>query len=143
MKRALHVAQKALLLNKIPIGAILVYNNFELGLGFNFSKFHHCFFCHAEVMSLKQGCFYNSNYLLNNIVLYITLEPCSNCMFFIFSSNVTRIVFAAYSKKKSLFFLDSICCKKNSVTGGVLENKSIFLLKKFFSKNRFNSMNCF
>jgi len=133
MKRALFLAHQALLLNKVPVGAVIVYDNFEIGSGFNSSNFNNCVFHHAEFISLKQCFFYLSNHLSNNIVLYVTLEPCAMCRSSLFFSRINRIVFAAHCNKINFTSRNS---DRISIRGGILEAESMLLLKNFFLRRR-------
>ena len=135
MNRALLLAKKALTLNKMPIASILVYKNTEIGHSFNYANFFTCPYYHSEIISLKQGSFYMSNFFLNAVNLYITLEPCQLCLSFSLLFRIKRIIFAAYKdniKYKQHF--NNIFYTK----GGVLQNESLFLLKNFYSKNKLN-----
>jgi len=137
MKRALLFANKALFLNNIPVGAVLVYDNIEIGSSFNYSGFTFCSFYHAECISLNQGSFYLSDCLCNNVTLYVTLEPCFMCMSFAFFSKIRRIVFGAYSGNGDVLILRSFSTLI-SLKGGLLESESKNLLKTFYLKNRFH-----
>lgn len=129
MTRALLLANKALLLNELPVGSILVYDNFELSGSIN-----SCYvssFNHSEVNLISRSCFYFSDNYFYKSTLYVTLEPCFICLSILSSYNIERIVFGAYSHKLLYNLYNNI-----KVTGGVLENESIFLLKAFFFNKR-------
>lgn len=138
MRRALLLAKTALCLNKVPVASVIVCNNFELGSGFNFSSYNFASLSHAEINSLKQACFYLSNYILSECTLYVTLEPCFVCLSVIFSSRIKRVVFGAYYKKykchtlvKSNYYNTAFFLR-----GGLLEDESKNLLYKFFNAVR-------
>lgn len=134
MKRALLLAKKALNCGKIPIGSILIVNNFEIGIGFNFSNFNSYPFLHAEINALKQGFFYLSNKYLNDCTLYITLEPCFLCLSSIFYSRIKKIVFGAYYTDKIKKYIKYNSAYKLNSKGGILEEDSANLLNNFFNK---------
>lgn len=138
MRRTLLIAKKALDLKRIPIAAIIVYKNFELGIGFNFSDYSFASLSHAEMNSLKQACFYLSNYILSECTLYVTLEPCFMCLSIIFSSRIKRVVFGAYSKKYKchVFVKSNYFNTAFSLKGGLLARESIYLLNVFFNSVR-------
>lgn len=128
MTRALLFANKALFLNELPIGSVLVYKNIELGNGINC-----CYlstFNHSEIKLFNKANFYFSNICFINTTLYITLEPCSTCISLIYSYKIRRIVFATYSLNLNNHINNLY------LTGGIMENESSFLLKKFFAKKR-------
>lgn len=138
MRRALLLAKNALCLNKVPVASVIVCDNFELGIGFNFSNYNFASLSHAEINCLNQACFYSSNYVLAGCTLYVTLEPCFVCLAAIFSSRIKRVVFGAYYKKykchtfvKSSYYNTAFCLR-----GGLLENEAKSLLCKFFTSVR-------
>lgn len=134
MKRALLLARKALNVNKMPIASVLVYKNSEIGHGFNYADFFIYPHYHSEIFSLKQGTFYISDFLLNNASMYITLEPCSLCLYLSFLFKIKTVIFATYSKH-----ISHTLSKYESgpmMKGGVLSDESLMLLKTFFLKNR-------
>ena len=134
MKRALLLARKALKLNKIPIASVLVYKNSEIGYSFNYAEFFIYPYHHSEIISFKQGSFYISNFLLNDVIMYVILESCSLCLSFAFLFRIKKVIFGAYSNQKHKISKHI----KNAffIKGGILKDESSFLLKKFFSKNR-------
>lgn len=134
MKRALFLANNAFFLKKIPIGAVLVYCNYEIGIGFNYSNFNFCSFCHAEIICLKQGVFYSSNFFLERSCLYVTLKPCVICMSSCIFSNINKVIFATYNKKND-FFLHRKFSKFIYLNCDFLENEANLLINKYYNKN--------
>ena len=132
MKRVLHIANQALNINKIPIAAIIIKDNFELGLGLNFTASNYRKIYHAEINSLRQAIFYYSNNILQDAEIYITLEPCINCIFHIHSCGIKLITFSAYSNLNRIIYSHNF----KKVKGGFMEQTSKHLLSKFFSNNR-------
>lgn len=128
MSRALLLANRALKLNEIPVGAILTINNLEIANSINY-----CYlstFNHSEIKLFNKANFYFSNYYFYNTTLYVTLEPCNICLYLISFYRIKRIVFGAHSN----FVLKNDY--NNDLNGGIMKNESIFLLKSFFIKNR-------
>lgn len=141
MRRALLLAKKALIKNNIPIGSVLIHNNFEIGIGFNFSNSTLYPFLHAETNALKQGFFYSSNKYLTDSTLYITLEPCFLCLSTMFYSKIKRIVFAAHYSDKIKKHMKYNYINNIESKGGLFECDSNYLLKMFF--NNINNMHFF
>ncbi len=133
MKRTINIAKKAFLKNKSPIGSILVWNNFEIGIGFNFKQFNYYSITHAEINTLKQASFYCSNRILTESIIYITLEPCIICLTSILLFKIKKIVFGSYCKNKNP---KTIINYKNKIkiVGGILKNECDNLLKNFYSQ---------
>lgn len=131
MKRALLLANKAYKLNKIPIGAVLVFNNFEIGTGFNFSGLNFCPFYHAEIIAIKQGSFYTSNYFLQNSKLYVTLKPCIICKSCCSISKIKKIIFCLNCHNNNKINYNK---KIKFLRNKKIKNELFFLIKKFFLK---------
>lgn len=130
MTRALLLANKALSMNEIPVGAVLVYNNFEFSIGVN-----SCFgslFSHAEFNLINKANFYLYSNFLSKSTLYITIEPCINCLSMLFYYRLNKVIFGAYTHN----YLLNNSYNKLKVKGGILEEESVYLLKLFFSLNK-------
>lgn len=125
MTRALLIANKALSVNEFPVGAILVYDNFELAYCFNSCYLNS--FCHAENNIFTRTSFYLSKCFFNESTLYITLEPCFVCLSFIFYYRIKKLVFGAYSYNLNKYEFSSI-----NITKGLLAKESLNLLNFFF-----------
>lgn len=125
MTRALAIANKALSIKEFPVGAILVYNNFEISYCSNSCYIYN--FCHAESNIFTRSSFYLSKCFFDKSTLYITLEPCFICFSFITYYRIKRLVFGAYSNTFNNYDL-----KKITVNKGMLEKESLHILKEFF-----------
>jgi cytosine deaminase len=143
MDKALKQANKALLVNEVPIGAVLVDNNTKeiivsthnLINSYNNSTFH------AEILAINKSCQKRKSKFLNGTTLFVTLEPCAMCAAAISEVHIDRVYFGAYDEKKgSLDSIMKIYNKKNyfvpEVYGGISEDKCSFLLKSFFQRQR-------
>lgn len=128
MFRALLVAKKSFFINELPVGSILVYNDFELSFALNCFLGYHYF--HSEINIFRKASFYFSANIFDKSVLYVTLQPCFNCLSILFYYKISKIVFGSYS-----FFYDNFFITKN-ILGGILENECTYLLKNFFDKKR-------
>lgn len=125
MARALLIANKALSINELPVGAILVYDDFEISYCLNSCYVYN--FCHAESNVLSRACFYLSKNFLSGCTLYVTLEPCVVCFSFICYHRIKKLVFGAHSGNNNTYCINNI-----KIKSGVLEKESLKLLKKFF-----------
>jgi len=79
MQLAFIEAKKALTLNEVPVGAVMVKNNKVIGAGFNSVIRDHTVTAHAEINAINSACKMINNYRLVNCDLYVTLEPCHMC----------------------------------------------------------------
>ena len=133
MEKAFFYASKALEYEEIPVGAVLVYDNYEISGSFNLSVSKNDPTAHAEINSLRLGALKLNNYRLPKTTLYVTLEPCLMCLGALFLARVRRLVFGAYKRNTNIFLNNNA---KMIYNGGVLEKESLSLLKKFFLSKR-------
>lgn len=100
MQRAFDLAQQAAELGEIPVGAVIVHANAEVGFGFNQPIAQHDPTAHAEIQALRMACHHFQNYRLpENATLYVTLEPCTMCVGALVHARIARVVFATTEPK--------------------------------------------
>lgn len=142
MKIAIRQAKFAETQGEVPVGAVIVKDNFLLSKGYNQPIETNDPTAHAEIQAIRAACKTLNNYRISGSTIFITLEPCMMCFGAIIHSRIERIVFGAYDKKKGIcsasVYSQNIDLYKNQIkiTGGVLENQSSQLLKKFFMLRR-------
>ena len=143
MDKALEQANKALLANEVPIGAVLVDNNTNeiVASSHNLINSLKNSIFHAEILVINESCKKRKKKLLNNTTLFVTLEPCAMCAAAISEVRIDKIYFGAYDEKKgSLESIMKIYNKRHyfvpEVYGGISEEKCSFLLKNFFRMQR-------
>lgn len=142
MKVALAEAKKAYVKNEVPVGAALF-----LG-GKLVCKAHNEVFekkdasLHAELICLKRAAKILGDTRLLDAILYITLEPCSMCAGAIHNFRVKKVVWGAKDLRVgaagtlyNLFDGKHPIHKVESV-GGLMEQESSNLLKRFFKEKR-------
>ena len=56
MKQAIMQAKKALMLNEVPIGCIIVYEDKVIARGYNRRVTDHSTLAHAEINAIKKAC---------------------------------------------------------------------------------------
>ena len=143
MNKALEQANKALLAQEVPIGAILVDNNNNkiIQSAYNQVNFRSNASMHAEMIIINESCKIRKNKFLNQTSLFVTLEPCAMCAAAISEVHIEKIYFGAYDEKKgSLDSIMKIYNKKNyfipEIYGGINEEKCSLILKRFFQRKR-------
>ena len=124
---------------EVPVAALLV--NLETGEiiaeGVNSRETEQSVLAHAEINAIKAAAKKLSSWNLSSYALYVSLEPCAMCAGAILQSHISQVVFAAYDSKTGAFGSRYKLQTKNlEVIGGVLEEESIKLLKKFFEIKR-------
>ncbi|WWO97434.1 MAG: tRNA adenosine(34) deaminase TadA [Candidatus Dasytiphilus stammeri] len=140
MRYALKLANYALQVGEVPVGAVLVRSNQIIGEGWNCSINSHDPTGHAEILALRRAGIALKNYRLLNTTLYVTLEPCIMCVGAIVHSRIKHLVFGA---NDHTFGTSSVLLKKTffnhqvKITGNILNVDCANLLKNFF-KNRRN-----
>lgn len=82
-REALSEAKKALEMDEIPVGAVIVWNGEIIGRGHNSTESDHNPTAHAEMNAIKEAGKYLGEKLgyrrLTGCDMYVTLEPCSMC----------------------------------------------------------------
>ena len=144
MNLAIKEAEKAYLLNEIPIGAILVDNKTHLIISSAHNEIikQKNSIKHAEILLIERACkAINSKYLMNTSI-FVTLEPCAMCFGAMVHARIERIVYGAHDLKTgvcgSCEDLSNANCFKHeiNITGGVSERKCSQLLQTFFKSRR-------
>ena len=143
MDKALEQANKALLANEVPIGAVLVDNssNEIVASSHNLINSLNNSIFHAEILVINESCKKRKSKFLNKTTLFVTLEPCAMCAAAISEVRIDKIYFGAYDEKKgSLESIMKIYNKRHyfvpEVYGGIREKKCSFLIKNFFQLQR-------
>ena len=143
MNKAIDQANKALLIDEVPIGAILVDNISQkiINSAHNMVETNHNPLAHAEMVLINNTIKDKNCKFLKNTSLFITLEPCAMCAVAISEMRIDKIYFGAYDEKKGS--LDSIMKIYNEkhyylpeIYGGIEEARCSDLLKNFFRKKR-------
>lgn len=99
MEQALSLAKMAFQKGEVPVGAVLVLDDQQIGEGHNAPISCYDPTAHAEIMALRTGANKLGNYRLINTTLYTTLEPCMMCAGAIVHSRVKRLVYGATDPK--------------------------------------------
>ena len=142
MQRALTLAQQGAALGEVPVGAVLVLDNHIIGEGYNQPILSHDPTAHAEVVAIRQAAQNLQNYRLENITLYVTLEPCTMCVGALVHARINRVVFAAAEPKSGSL----VSARRQldigyynhvfSYQGGLLADEASKLLSDFFRGRR-------
>ncbi len=143
MDCALLEARKAFDTDEVPVGAVLVQNDKIIARAHNLMKKNKSVLCHAEMLCIEEASRLLNSPVLDDVDLYVTLEPCAMCAGAIAHSRIRRVYFAAYDVKGG--FVDhqakifNFTLHKPEVYGGISEKESQDLLKLFFQSKRFPS----
>jgi tRNA(adenine34) deaminase len=142
MKFALNEAHLAMNENEVPVGAVLVKNDTLIAQAHNQPITKSDPTAHAEIQLLRKAGEQQKNYRLPGSTLYVTLEPCTMCFGAMIHARIERIVFGASDFKTGVcgscinLNEENFFNHKISITGGILEEESVELLRLFFKLRR-------
>jgi len=142
MRLALEAAQSAYLLDEVPIGAVLVFEEKVIAVGYNRTRLDIDPTAHAEMVVLRAAAKELNNYRLTSTTLYTTIEPCPMCAGAMIWARVARLVYGAKDLRAGA--VDSVfqLCNNTSlnhqisVTSQVLETDCRAVMQKFFRARR-------
>lgn len=142
MLQALKEAKKAFDADEVPVGAVLVFENKIVARGHNQVETLKDSTAHAEIICLTSGFAYFNDWRLKDTTLYCTLEPCIMCAGAVICARVGRLVWGAKDVKAGAsgsfinVFEKTHPIHNLRFAGGVLEDLSSDLMKKFFKEKR-------
>ena len=137
MREALKEARKALELDEIPVGAVVVCKDRIIARGHNLTERLTDVTAHAEMQAFTAAANYIGGKYLDECTLYVTLEPCVMCAGAAFWTQVGKIVYGASDEKRGYTRTKAaILHPKTEVVKGVLEEECSKLLIEFFKRKR-------
>lgn len=142
MRLALEQAAKAEKLGEVPAGAVIVFDNQVLGMGFNRGITLSDPTAHAEIVAIREAADSAGNYRLSGAMLYSTIEPCVMCAGAIVQARLARVVYGAADPKagavKSLFEIlnDPRLNHQVEVCSDVLADECRRVMQDFFRRRR-------
>lgn len=141
MKEALKEAKKAYNKNEVPVGVVLVKNGEVVSKGHNNKENKGDPMGHAEIIAINKYCKKYNTWRLNDITMYVTLEPCLMCSSILQQARIGKVVIAASDPKTGAMgsIIDINEIKSNhkiNIEKGILLEESEKMLKAFFKKLR-------
>jgi tRNA(adenine34) deaminase len=143
MQAALAEAKRALAMDEVPVGAVVVDPaGTIIGRGCNQPIASHDPTAHAEIVAVRQAALSCGNYRLPGCCMYVTIEPCIMCLGALLQARIRRLVFGAADPKGgacvSLYRLpqDERLNHRIEVMGGVAAAECRDLLQHFFRQRR-------
>jgi tRNA(adenine34) deaminase len=142
MRLALREAERALVHDDVPVGAVLVHAGEVIGAGHNERELREDPSAHAEMIAIREGARALGSWRLLDTVLYITLEPCAMCAGAIVLGRIPRVVYGTVDPKAGAAgsVLDILAeprlNHRPDVAGGLLAEESAELLRAFFRSRR-------
>ena len=109
LNKAFYYANKAKLIEEIPVGALIIKDDeFICGSGNKKEKSVSCV-RHAEIEVIELASKIINNWRLLNCTLYITLEPCIMCLGALMHARISRVVYGAINPKFGAYTLGYKC----------------------------------
>ena len=140
IKLALKIAKESANKNEVPVGCVIFDNKGKvISSASNSSIEKNDPTAHAEILAIRKAC-KNLNFKkLNELSIYVTLEPCKMCEYAIYQAGIKKIFFGAYSEKNFLEHKKINYHYENGgyqFYGGIEEEECSKLLTNFFKKLR-------
>lgn len=142
MQAAIAEAQKALVLDEVPIGCVVVKDGRIIGSGYNLREHSHKASDHAELRAIETANQKLDSWRLDNCALFVTLEPCPMCCGAIINSRIEEVYYGAADLKAGMagtlanWLNDPRLNHTAKVKKGILKEQCSILLQTFFEKAR-------
>ena len=147
MRLAIAEAEKALLHDDVPVGAVILGpDGTVIGTGHNERELLQDPSAHAEMLAIRQAAEHIGYWRLLDTTLYVTLEPCAMCAGAIVLARIPHVVYGTADPKAGAAgsVLDVLAeprlNHRPTVTGNVLQPECAALLKDFFAAKRRRSL---
>ena len=127
---------------EVPVGAVAVYNNKVIAKAHNQVELLKDATAHAEMILLTQVSSAIGDWRLNDVIIYVTKEPCAMCAGGMVNSRLGKLVYGIKDPKYGAAGTAmNITCFKGSlhqveVVGGVLEADCLDIIQNFFRELR-------
>ncbi|MDO4467424.1 MAG: tRNA adenosine(34) deaminase TadA [Bacillota bacterium] len=142
MCKAIKQAEKALQLDEVPIGCVIVKDGKVIASGYNKREKNQISLDHAEIIAIRKACKKLGTWRLEDCELYVTLEPCPMCAGAIIQSRIPKVIYGASDPKGgSVYSVVNLFEIKEynhhpEYKKGVLQEECAQLLKDFFKEKR-------
>lgn len=142
MKQALKEAKKALLIDEVPIGCVIVKDDQIIARGFNHRETKNDVSSHAEMEAIRKANKKLHSWRLVDCDIYITLEPCMMCIGAIIQSRIKAIYYGAKDLKggaieSSINALEAKNINHHpEVVGGIYEKECSEIISSYFRLKR-------
>lgn len=144
MQYALEEARLAEKRDEVPIGAILVDKNSGDIIARNGNRTieMHDPTAHAEILVIREACRTVKKQRIPNLLLYVTLEPCTMCAAAISFARIPHLIIGASDSKGggvlhgAKFFEQPTCHHKIEITSDIHATECGDILKNYFKRKR-------
>jgi tRNA(adenine34) deaminase len=143
MQQAIEIAIGSIKSGDVPVGALIVNEHNEiLATGQNLVEKENDLSSHAEIVAMRRAAQKIGKWHLDDLTMFVTLEPCVMCAGAISRSRIKRLVFGAFNPKAggvgSVWDIirDPRSFSKIEVVTNIASNECNLLLKNFFTNLR-------
>ena len=137
MKEAIRQAQKARVLEEVPIGCVIVSDGKTIARGYNRRNTDKNTLSHAELNAIRKASKKLGDWRLEGCTMYVTLEPCQMCAGALVQSRIDEVVIGSMNPKAgcagsvlNLLEVEGFN-HKVKITRGVLEEECSTMLSDF------------
>ena len=147
MSLALKEAEKAVLEDEVPVGAVIVCDDKVIARAHNRRDGLNMTYAHAEMLAINKANKKLGSWRMPECDIYITLEPCIMCMGVIIQSRIRNIYYGAKDLKGGAVISSiNVLEAKNinhhpNVIGGIMEEECSKIISQYF-KNKRKSKTC-
>lgn len=137
MGEALREAKRAVQMDEVPVGAIIVHKGRIIARAHNYTERLNDATAHAEMQAVTMATSAFGGKYLNECTIYVTVEPCPMCAAALNWTQIGRVVYGAADPKRGYtLFSPSLLHPKTEVTAGVLADECSVLMRNFFKSKR-------
>tara|TARA_A100001015_G_scaffold300628_1_gene386335 strand:+ start:963 stop:1433 length:471 start_codon:yes stop_codon:yes gene_type:complete len=140
MEFAIEILRKRKNKLDVPIACVIINRKKELiSYACNETMSRNDPLAHAELLAIRKASLIKGSNYLDDLSLYVTLQPCAMCEAAIINSRIEKVFFGAYSfgfsqiYNKKKYFLEK---KQFQFYGGFKERQCSKLISSFFRKLR-------
>jgi tRNA(adenine34) deaminase len=142
MRRALELAGQAAEAGEVPVGAVVTRGDDVVGEARNAMRGSLDPTAHAEMEAIRSAARALGTSRLDECSLWVTLEPCAMCAAAVSIARLKALRFGAEDPKGggvvhgARIFAQPTCHHRLDVLGGIGEEQSADLLRRFFAERR-------
>ncbi|MCF8234846.1 MAG: nucleoside deaminase [Bacteroidales bacterium] len=137
MKEALKEAEKAFELDEVPVGAIVVVDNYIIARSHNLTERLMDVTAHAEMQVITAAANHIGGKYLTDCTLFVTVEPCLMCATAMHWAQLGKLVYGAQDPKKGFSnYGDKILHPQTEVVQGFKHKECAELMARFFKGKR-------
>ena len=137
MREALKEAKKALDIDEVPVGAVVVCKNRIIARAHNQTEKLTDATAHAEMLAVTSAANYLGSKYLNECTLYVTLEPCVMCAGALHWVQLQKLVYGASDIQRGFSLVSTpLLHPRTEIVKGVRADEAKLFIDQFFKRLR-------